>query len=236
MSEHRQLLMRSNRLLGSALVEHNLVKAEDLEIANERVLELAAQGDLRQASVLGVLAVEKKVLKEDDVLHTVMEEHGLGAVDLRHYDVPEDIRRHMDLGMCWATWSVPYDKEEDFWFVATAYYLSPAVRAHWEKTLLGPIVWQTTSMEIIADFLERQQAERDEAAKQNPNGNLPRGSTRSPFPTVTTATVTASGATRVPFPLSGNSGATRAPFGSSPTVNTRPPFGGGPANPPKPGT
>ena len=40
-------------------------------------------------------------------LTKLMEEHGLGAVDLRHYDVPEDIRRHMDLGMCWATWSVP---------------------------------------------------------------------------------------------------------------------------------
>lgn len=160
--------MRANRLLGSALVEHNLVKFEDLEVANDRVLELAGMGDFRQASVLGVLAYEKKVLREEDVLHAVMEEHALGVIDLRHYDVPEDIRKNLDLGMCWATWTVPYDKEEDFWLVATAYYLSPAVRTHWEKKLGGPIIWLATTMDVIADFLERLQAERDEAAKAKP--------------------------------------------------------------------
>lgn len=160
--------MRSNRLLGSALVEHNLVKFEDLESANERVLELAGAGDFRQASVLGILVYEMKVLAEEAVLHTVMEEQGLGVVDLRHYDVPEDIRRDLDLGMCWATWTVPYDKEEDFWFVATAYYLSPAVRSHWEKKLGGPIVWNATTMDVVADFLDRQQADREHAAKAQP--------------------------------------------------------------------
>lgn len=164
MTEHRPLLMRANRLLGSALVEHNLVKFEDLEAANDRVLELAAAGDFRQASVLGVLVFERKVLREEDVLHAVMEEHALGVVDLRHYEVPDDIRKNLDLGMCWATWTVPYDKEEDFWLVATAYYLSPAVRTHWERKLGGPIVWMATTMDIVADFLERQQAERDAAA------------------------------------------------------------------------
>lgn len=168
MMEHRPLLMRANRLLGSALVEHNLVKFEDLEAANERVLELAGKGDFRQASVLGILACEKKVLKEEDVLHAVMEEQSLGIVDLRHYDVPEEIRKDLDLGMCWATWSVPYDREEDFWFVATAYYLSPAVRTHWEKKLGGHIVWHVTTMDVIAEYLERQQAERDAAAKAKP--------------------------------------------------------------------
>ncbi len=34
-TEHRSLMMRTNRLLGAALVEHNLVKMEDLEKANE---------------------------------------------------------------------------------------------------------------------------------------------------------------------------------------------------------
>jgi hypothetical protein len=168
MIEHRPLLMRSNRLLGSALVEHNLVKFEDLETANDRVLELAAQGNYRQASVLGLLVCEKKVLLEETVIHAALEEHGLGVCDLRHYDVPDDIRRDLDPGMCWATWTVPYDKEEDCWFVATAYYLSSAVRTHWEKKLGGTIIWHVTSMDVIADFLERLQAEREEAAKAKP--------------------------------------------------------------------
>ncbi len=160
--------MRSNRLLGSALVEQNLVKFEDLETANDRVLELAAQGDFRQASVLGVLVCEKKVLAEEAVIHLALEEHGLGVVDLRAYDVPDEIRRDLDPGMCWATWTVPYDREEDCWFVATAYYLSSAVRTHWEKKLGGTILWHVTSMDVIADFLERLQAERADAAKAKP--------------------------------------------------------------------
>ncbi|HEY4300445.1 MAG TPA: hypothetical protein VGM73_06205 [Candidatus Didemnitutus sp.] len=160
-SEHRQLMMRANRLLGSALIEHNLVKFEDLEVANERLLELSAQGDFRQASVLGILVNEKKVLREEDLIQLAVEEQGLGAVDLRHYDVPDDLRRELDLSMCWATWTVPYDREEDFHFVATAYSFSQAVRTHWEKKLQGPVIWQVTSMEVIADFLDRLQVERD---------------------------------------------------------------------------
>ena len=168
MIEHRPLLMRANRLLGSALVEHNLVKFEDLEAANERVLELAGQGDFRRASVLGILVNELKVLKEEQLLHAMMEEHGLGIVDLRNYEVTDEVKKELDLGMCWATWTVPYEKEEDFWFVATAYYLSPAVRTHWEKKLGGTIIWHATSTEVVAEFLDRLQAERDEATKAKP--------------------------------------------------------------------
>jgi hypothetical protein len=164
-SEHRQLMMRANRLLGSALIEHNLVKFEDLEVANERLLELSAQGDFRQASVLGILVNEKKVLREEDLIQLAVEEQGLGAVDLRHYDVPDELRKDLDLSMCWATWTVPYDREEDFHFVATAYSFSQAVRTHWEKKLQGPVIWQVTSMEVIADFLDRLQIEREAPIK-----------------------------------------------------------------------
>lgn len=160
--------MRANRLLGSALIEHSLVKFENLEAANERLLELSAKGDYRQASILAILVNEKKVLKEEDVIHLAQEEQGVGAIDLRHYDVPEDIRNTLDLPMCWATWTVPYDREEDFHFVATAYYFSQAVRAYWEKKLKGSVIWQATSMEIIADFLDRQQSDREAHAKANP--------------------------------------------------------------------
>jgi hypothetical protein len=124
MSEHRPLLMRSNRLLGSALIEHNLVRFEDLEAANERLLEIAAGGDMRRSSVLNILAYETKVLKEEDLLHHVVDDHGLGVIDLRGYEVPEEVKAGLDLGACWATWTVPFDKEEDFHFVATAYYLN----------------------------------------------------------------------------------------------------------------
>lgn len=173
-SEYRPLLMRANRLLGSALIEHNLVKFEDLEAANERLLEVAATGQVRQSSVLSILVYEKKVLKEEDVLHHVVDDHGVGVVDLRGYEVPDEVKKDMDLDACWATWSVPFDREEDFHFVATAYYLSPAVRSYWEKKLGGQIIWQATTMDIVADFLDRLHAERGE-------GKKPAG-TRAPFP------------------------------------------------------
>jgi hypothetical protein len=180
--EYRPLLMRANRLLGSALIEHNLVKFEDLEAANERLLEIAASGQVRQSSVLNILVYEKKVLREEDVLHHVVDDHGVGVVDLRGYDVPDDVRKEMDLDACWATWSVPFDREEDFHFVATAYYLSPAVRSHWEKKLGGQIIWQATTMDIIADFLDRMQAERAESAKRGSRAPFASGGSTPPVP------------------------------------------------------
>src|SRR4051812_31304932 len=125
--EHRSLLMRANRLLGANLVEANLVKIDNLENANERLLELISTGDYRKGSVLSILAFELQVVKEGDVLQHVMDEHGVGLIDLRSYDVPDDLRLTLDVGACWATWSMPFDREEDVYFVATAYYLSPAV-------------------------------------------------------------------------------------------------------------
>jgi len=158
-AEHRSLLMRSNRLLGAQLVEHNLVNVDDLEAANERLLELLNGGEVRQSTVLGILAYEKRVLREEDLLMHLAENEHLGLIDLRHYDTSEDIRRSLDTGACWATWSVPFDREDDVTFIASAYYLSPAVRAYWEKQF-GTILWYGTTLEGIAEFLERVDQER----------------------------------------------------------------------------
>jgi hypothetical protein len=153
--ENRSLMMRANRLLGAGLVEHNLVKIEDLEKANERLLEIIASNQPRQATVLGVLAYELKVIREEDVLQHLVESEGLGLVDLRGYEPPDDTKKNLDLDACWATWSVPFDQEEDFTFIASAYYLSPAVRTYWEKRYEGPILWFGTTLEGIAEHLDR---------------------------------------------------------------------------------
>ena len=155
MSEHRSLLMRANRTLGAALVEANLVKIDDLMAANERLLELLQTDAEHQATLLGVLMFEKKVLGEADFLQYLIETAGIGLIDLRNYEVPEEFRKDVDLGSCWATWTVPFDKEEDFYFVASAYYLSTAVRSHWEKQLGGNILWYGTTLEVVSDFLEK---------------------------------------------------------------------------------
>jgi hypothetical protein len=161
-------MMRANRLLGAALVEHNLVKIEDLEAANEKFIEIVGSEQQRQSTILGILAYDMKVVKEDEVLHHIVETEGIGLVDLREYEVPEDVKKKLDLNACWATWAVPFDREEEFTFVATAYYLSPAVRNFWEKQTGGPILWFGTTLEGVADYLEKLGAV--ESASGGPNG------------------------------------------------------------------
>jgi hypothetical protein len=152
--------MRANRLLGANLVEANLVKLEHLEPANERLLGLSDTDLPRQSTVLGVLAYEMKVLREEDVLQHVVDNDGLGLVDLSQYETLDELKKTLDIDACWATWSVPFDREEDFHFIATAYYLSPAVRTYWEKQCNGPILWFGTTLEGIADHLEKMTADR----------------------------------------------------------------------------
>ena len=158
--EHRSLLMRANRLLGANLVEVNLVKIDSLEAANERLLELVSTGDYRKGSVLNILAYEMQVVKESDVIQLAADDHGAGLVDLRGYDVPDDLRAATEPGACWATWSVPFDREDDVYFIASAYYLSPAVRTYWEKKFDAPIVWFVTTLEMISDYLDRLEGSR----------------------------------------------------------------------------
>src|ERR1051325_8482350 len=98
--EHRPLMMRANRLLGAALVEHNLVKIEDLETANEKLIELVSGDQPRQSTILGILAYDMKVVKEDDVLHHIVETDGLGLADLRDYDIPDDLKKKLDVDAC----------------------------------------------------------------------------------------------------------------------------------------
>lgn len=158
--EHRSLLMRANRLLGASMVEANLVKIDNLEAANERLLELIGAGDYRKGSVLSVLAYELQVVKESDVIQHVVDDHGVGMVDLRAYETPDDFRASIEIGACWATWSLPFDREDDVYFIATAYYLSPAVRTFWEKQFNGPIVWYATTLEMLSDTFEKIEASR----------------------------------------------------------------------------
>ena len=42
----------------------------------------------------------------------------------------------------------------------TAYYLGAAVQKHWEKVLNAPIIWYATTLEMIADYLEKMETDR----------------------------------------------------------------------------
>lgn len=157
-------MMRSNRLLGASLVEHSLISIETLEQANERLLEIMASADDGPVSLLSILVAEKKALTEQQILNFLNEEMGLGIVDLTNYEQLDELRKRIDPAACWATWSVPFDHEEGVNFVASAFYLSPAVRSYWESELSGPIQWYATSTENITDFLRKLQIDRENMA------------------------------------------------------------------------
>ncbi len=157
---HRNLLLRSNRYLGASLVEADLVTLPNLEAATERLLQFVTAGVARQSNVLGVLAYEMKVLREEDVLQHLADEHGAGLVDLRNHELAEELRLSLDPGVCWATWTLPFDREEGFTSVATACFLSSAARTYWEKHLDGPIIWYGATIEGIADQLEKLETAR----------------------------------------------------------------------------
>ncbi|MDQ8184528.1 hypothetical protein [Pelagicoccus sp. SDUM812002] len=165
MASLKPLIMRANRLLGASLVERGLVSIEALDAANERFLELLsnATGEMR-LSLLSILINEKQSVHESKLMEHLVEEEGLGIIDVRNMEVPEELTAATDRSECWATWSVPFDLVEDTRYIATAYYMSPAVRTFWEQKITGNIVWFAAPLETISDYLETQEAEEAKAA------------------------------------------------------------------------
>ena len=154
MSEFRSIIMRANRLLGANLVENNLVRIEDLEKANERLFQILEDGTDQDSSLLKILVDELQVLTEESVLSFLVDERGVGIIDLEDIEMGDDLRVDIKLDVCWATWTVPFDREEDFHYVATCFYMSDAVRQFWEKELGGSIVWFATTMKSLTQMLE----------------------------------------------------------------------------------
>jgi len=157
--------MRANRLLGANLVERGLVSIDDLDAANERFLELLSSttGDLR-LSLLAILINEKQSLSQNRLMEHLVEDEGLGIIDIRKIDIPEDLCKSTALADCWATWTVPFDLVEKTPYVATAYFLSPVVRSFWEEKFSGEVVWFAAPLETISDYLEIRESEQAKAA------------------------------------------------------------------------
>jgi len=152
--------MRSNRLLGAALVEANLITLEDLEAGNDKLLQNLDQAADREICLLHVLLNDTRVLTEQQLLEYLVEEMSLGLIDLGEIEMNDDVKLHLNTGMCWATWSVPFDRDDDISYIASAYAMSRAVRQHWEKQCGGPIIWFGTTLGSIGDFLEKLESER----------------------------------------------------------------------------
>jgi hypothetical protein len=155
MQQHRALILRSNRFLGSSLVDKGLLSVSDLESANEKFMQAIQSSELKQASILTSLLFDLKVLDEAKVLEHLAEEHSLGLVDLSFMELRSLRPIGVDISLCWATSTIPFDKVEDTYMVASCYYMSAPVIKHWEEQLDGRVIWYGTSAASMTRGLER---------------------------------------------------------------------------------
>lgn len=154
----RPLILRSNRFLGNNLVNQELITLEQLEEANNHLLDKIEAEQVKEASILRILLWEMEHLKEEEFIQFQVEQFELGLVDLDHFEMPEKLLDKIDLEECWATWTVPYDFEGDFYLVATSYYMSQPVKDFWEEKLGGRVMWFIAEMAAVARFIEEAES------------------------------------------------------------------------------
>jgi len=181
--EYRPLIIRSNRAVGAMLLEKKLITTEQLETANEKLLENVEKGELRRANILHVLIFEMQVLNDDAYLEAVVEKHGLSLMDLHGCQFKKFADLHTDFAACWATWTVPFDLVEDFYMLATAFYPSPPAVKFWTEKYAGKnILWYATPVRSFQAAMERLENMKGEASRAAAAKAPTKGSTKSPIP------------------------------------------------------
>lgn len=165
--EMRQLILRSNRFLGSALVDRGLIEQASLEQANEQLIDLIQTQEVHRPCLLQILVYDLKVLEEEALLESLAKGAPVGMIDLR--SVAIRLPAGTDPSECGATGTVPFDYREGMHFVATTYYYSKPVRDFWEEKLDGSISWFVTTVAGMNEALEDLTGE-------------PAPETRSPIP------------------------------------------------------
>ncbi len=153
--ELRALVLRSNRFLANSLAEAGLATDDDINEANEKLLEAIEAGNPRQVSLLNSLIFDLKRLEEKDYIDYVLKEHHLGLISLRNYRIRPMGNAMNDPEVCWATWTVPFDRVGDYYLVASAYYPSKPVVEHWENLADMPIIWYGSTIQCITESIDR---------------------------------------------------------------------------------
>ena len=148
------IILRSNRFLGNNLVNNELITLEQLEAANNVLLDKIEAENVREASLLRILMWELDSLSEPDLISYQVDEFELGLTDLSFYSYLNNMDEMFSIEDCWATWTVPFDHENGFYFLATCYYLSQPVVEFWEEKLGGRVLWFITEVGGISTLLE----------------------------------------------------------------------------------
>lgn len=163
------LLIKSNRVLGTRLVEADLASVEEMDRANEVFIDLARAKDIKRASLLRVLVYDMQSLKEESLLDYQLENYPVGAVMLENYKIDDELLAQESLELMRASWTLPIDRVNGRWFLATAYYMSDIVREFWEERLEGRITWLVSSLSQLETVFESlAENEAVKAAEEQP--------------------------------------------------------------------
>ena len=169
MQQYRALILRSNRFLGSALVDKKFVTVGDLEEANGRFMEAVQNSELQKASILSILVNELEKIDEGRLIEAQVDDDKLGLVDLSFLKLQSLRKMEVDFDACWASWTVPFDLVDGTYLLASCYHLSAPVKKFWEELLKGKIIWYVSSvrsiMNAFSQLEEIHKAEIEEEAE-----------------------------------------------------------------------
>jgi len=118
-------------------------------------MEAIQSADLKRASILSTLLFDLKKVEEAKLLDYLAEEVKLGLIDLNFVELQSLRPMNVDLSLCWASSTVPFDHVEGTYMLATCYYMSAPVIKHWEELLDGRVIWYGTSTASLSRALER---------------------------------------------------------------------------------
>lgn len=127
----------------------------DLELANENFMASIQKADLKRASILNSLVYDLKVLDENKLIDYMVEDQGLSLIDLTFINLQSLRPMGIDPDLCWATSTIPFDKVEDTYMLASCYYLSAPVVKQWEEALNGHVIWYATTCVSMTRALEK---------------------------------------------------------------------------------
>ncbi|MCB1123157.1 MAG: hypothetical protein KJT03_16505 [Verrucomicrobiae bacterium] len=158
------IILRSNRFLGNNLVNHEFITLEQLEKANNILLDKIDAENVKEASLLRILMWEQDTINESDLIQFQVDKCEIGLVDLAFYSYLPNMNGSFSIEDCWCTWTVPFEVENGFYFLASAYYLSKPVIEMWEERLAGHVMWFATDLGGISNLLENAEQDVNAAA------------------------------------------------------------------------
>ncbi len=153
--ELRPLILRSNRLLGSTLVDVGLIGIDDLEQANQILMTKVKDHDISNVSLLTILLLETKTLREEDLIDYQVEQRRLGVIHLRNVRIRKFEISQANLPLIRGTMTLPFDKVGDYYMVATCYALSEPAMKHWRELLESPTIFYVTTTSSLLEGIDQ---------------------------------------------------------------------------------